>query len=472
MFDPSSQSKSLFKDWEANFVEDSMENKLLKRVGYGSGDFACNLVFSTMASYLMFFYTDIFGLTAAVVGAMLLYTRVIDAITDMIMGLIVDRTHTRWGQGRPYILIGAPFFALFTFLTFYVPDLGEFGKIIYAYVTYILLCCAYTVVNIPLNTIVPRLTSDVDERNHLVASRMIFALLGTAVVMSITNPLVDFFGNGDKEQGFLYTMTFYGIIALCIFVFTFSQTKEVVPPAVKVESKSDIKADFKAITSQVWVIVILNFLYFGLFVDRNTSVIYYVTYNLQREDLLTFVGFFGILSGLPILFIIPALQRRFSQKKLMISFALTYMIGDIICLLLPQSIAAFVVSLAITGIGMYGIFAVTFAIQPDVIDYSEYSKNRSISGMIAAMQGFFVKLGMGVAAMLMGLIMKSGGYVANQVQTADSLFSIQFNFLYLPLIICVLILCTIYFYKLDGLREEMTKVLDLRRKQLNFAAEQ
>ena len=448
-----------------------MENKWLKRVGYGSGDFACNLVFSTMASYLMFFYTDIFGLTAAVVGTMLLYTRIIDAITDTIMGLIVDRTHTRWGQGRPYFVIGAPFFTLFAFLTFYVPDLGETGKIIYAYVTYIMLCTAYTVVNIPLNTIVPRLTADVNERNNLVASRMIFALLGTAVVMSITSVLVDAFGQGDKEQGFLYTMTFYGVIAFFIFLFTFSQTKEVVPPAVKQEEKSNIKEDFKAVNSQVWVIVILNFLYFGLFVDRNTSVIYYVTYNLAREDLLTFVGFFGILSGLPILCIIPWLQRRFKQRSLMVAFALTYIVGDLVCLLMPGSIPAFVLSLAITGVGMYGIFAVTFAIQPDVIDYSEYEKNRSISGMIAAMQGFFVKFGMGVAAMLMGLILKSGGYVANQEQTPDALFSIEFCYLYLPIITCVLILITIYFYKLDAIRGKMTEVLEMRRKQLAFAKE-
>ena len=165
-----------------------MENRWLKRVGYGSGDFACNLVFGTMASYLMIFYTDVFGIGAAVVGAMLLYTRMLDAVTDTIMGLIVDRTHTRWGQGRPYFVIGAPFFAIFTAMTFFVPDLGETGKIVYAYITYILLCCAYTVVNIPLNTIVPRLTSNIDERNKLVASRMFFALLGTAVVMTITSP--------------------------------------------------------------------------------------------------------------------------------------------------------------------------------------------------------------------------------------------------------------------------------------------
>ncbi len=445
-----------------------MENKWLKRAGYGSGDFACNLVFGTMASYLMFFYTDVFGIGAAVVGAMLLYTRIIDAITDTIMGLIVDRTHTRWGQGRPYFVIGAPFFAIFTAMTFFVPDLGETGKIIYAYITYILLCCAYTVVNIPLNTIVPRLTSDIKERNRLVASRMIFALLGTAVVMSITSPLVEFFGNGNTRLGFFITMTMYGILSMIIFMFTFSQTKEVVPPSVKIEEHRSFKADFRALTSQAVIIMVLNFLYFGLFVVRNTSAIYYFTYNLDRADWLTFLGVFGVLSGLPILLVLPKLQEIFKQKTLMVVFAITYILGDLLCWAYPTSATVLITSLAITGIGMYGIFGVTFAIQPDVIDYSEYEKNRSIPGMIASMQGFFVKLGMGVAALLIGFIMKNGGYIPNVEQTEAALFSIEFCFLWLPIIICVGIIGAIYFYRLDGIRDEMTKTLELRRKQLEY----
>ncbi|MEH7200717.1 MFS transporter, partial [Priestia megaterium] len=148
-------------------------DKWKKRIGYGVGDLGCNLVFSTMASYLLFFYTDVFGITAAVAGTLMLVTKIIDAFADTGMGLLVDRTHTKWGQGRPYFLIGAIPFALFTVLTFIVPDFNMMGKIIWAYVTYCLLNIAYTVVNIPLNTIVPRLTSDNHERNWLVSTRMI-----------------------------------------------------------------------------------------------------------------------------------------------------------------------------------------------------------------------------------------------------------------------------------------------------------
>lgn len=197
-----------------------------KRIGYGIGDLGCNLVFSTMASYLMVFYTDVFGITAAAAGTMMLVTKFIDALTDTGMGLIVDRTHTKWGQGRPYFVLGAIPFAIFTFMTFYIPNFGNSGKLVWAYVTYCLLCTAYTVVNIPLNTIVPRLTSDVHERDILVSTRMICAMIGTAIVMTITAPMVKFFGKGNEARGYLVTMTIYGIAAMLIFFVTFASTEK------------------------------------------------------------------------------------------------------------------------------------------------------------------------------------------------------------------------------------------------------
>ena len=445
-------------------------NIWLKRIGYGAGDFGCNFVFATMASYLMFFYTDVFGITAIAVGTMLFSTRFIDAITDMIMGMIVDRTKTRWGSGRPYFVIGAPFFALFTTLTFYVPNFGPVGKLVYAYITYIMLCVAYTVVNIPLNTIVPRLTSDFHERNMLVASRMICALLGTAVVMGITQPLVDFLGNGDYKKGYFITMTIYGLIAMFVFFFTFSQTEEVVPPSV-VRTKSSIWDDFKGLNFQSAVFVAVNILYFGLFVVRNSAVIYYFTYNLEKTSWLTFVGFFGILSGLPILIFLPRLQKTYSQKYLSFFCCGLYVVGALLALV-SQNLIIQLISLALTGLGMYGIFGVTFSMQPDIIDYSEYNNNRSIPGMLAAMQGFFVKFGMGVAAFIVGAVMSNAGYEPNVKQTAQSLNAIEFCYIWLPIIICVLIVVIMNFYKLDAIRADMTEVLAKRRKQIELLESQ
>lgn len=176
-------------------------NKWKTRIGYGAGDLGCNLVFSTMASYLMIFIRMSSNHEAAA-GTLMLVTKIIDAFADTGMGLLVDRTKTRWGQGRPYFLIGAVPFTVFTILTFVVPDVNMTGKLIWAYFSFTLLNIAYTVVNIPLNTIVPRLTADNHERNWLVSTRMICALIGTALVMSITTPLVNSFGQGDTQRAF------------------------------------------------------------------------------------------------------------------------------------------------------------------------------------------------------------------------------------------------------------------------------
>lgn len=436
--------------------------KWINRIGYGAGDLGCNLVFSTMASYLMFFYTDVFGITAAAAGTLMLVTKVIDALTDTGMGVLVDRTKTRWGQGRPYFIIGALPFAIFTVLTFFVPDFSMTGKIIWAYVTYTLLCTAYTIVNIPLNTIVPRLTSDVHERNWLVSTRMICALIGTALVMSITMPLVNYFGDGNMQKGFLITMSIYGVVAMLIFVFTFMNTKEVIPPTVQ-PGKTSLREDLKGITDQTIIFFVLNFLYFALFVIRNTTIIYYFTYNLGRTDWLTFVGLFGILSGLPMLIFLPWLQKIMSKKTVLLLSTAIYILGDLVIYFGDTSPTMLIIGLAITGLGTYGIFGVTFAIQPDVIDYSEYKKHRSISGMIAAFQGFFVKGSMGLASAFIGFLLSMGGYVPNATQSVTALKFIEISFIWVPLIICLLIGLVAWFYKLDSKREAMSIELERRR---------
>ena len=284
-------------------------------------------------------------------------------------------------------MLGAVPFAVFTFLTFYIPDLGSSGKLIWAYVTYCLLCTAYTVVNIPLNTIVPRLTSDVHERDILVSARMVCAMIGTAIVMKITAPMVKFFGGGNEAKGYLVTMTIYGIVAMFVFFFTFANTKEVVPPTVSNE-KTSLKESFRGLTGQAWILFLLNLFYFSLYVVRNTTVLYYFKYNLGRTDWLSLVGILGILSGLPMLLALPSLEKKYSKRSLMFVSVGLYIAGDLLIFTGKNSALCLLAGLVITGLGIYGIFGITFAMQPDVIDYSEYQKNSSVAGLIAAFQGF------------------------------------------------------------------------------------
>lgn len=452
-----------------------MKSKWGKRIGYGIGDLGCNLVFSTMSSYLLIFYTDVFGIAAAAAGTMMLVTKLIGAITDTVMGMVVDKTHTKWGQGRPYFVIGAIPFAVFTVLTFIVPDLSESGKLIWAYVTYCLLCTAYTIVNIPLNTIVPRLSADPNERNILVTTRMVCALLGTAIVMSITTPFVKFVGNivesgildpFKSPKAWIVVMGIYGIAAMLIFFLTFASTEEVVPPSVQNENSS-LKENIKAMTDQAWLVMIFNFLYFALYVVRSTTVIYFFKYNLQREDLATLVGFLGILSGLPMLLCLPKLEKKFGKRNVLFLSVAIYLVGNALILLNQTSVVFQLTGLIITGLGIYGIFGTIFAMQPDAIDYSEWKKNRSISGTIAAFQGLFVKASMGLASWVIGLYLGMNGYNGElPTQSVAAQQRIQFCYMWIPVILCVLLAVTNVFWKLDSCADEMRAELNIRRKKL------
>lgn len=268
-----------------------------------------------------------------------------------------------------------------------------------------LLCTAYTVVNIPLNTIVPRLTSDVHERDILVSTRMVCALAGTAIVMSITELMVRFLGKGNEAKGYLITMTIYGIAAMCIFFVTFASTKEVVPPTIS-QKHSSLREDFKGLTGQAWILFLLNLFYFSLYVVRSTTVLYYFKYNLNRMEWMSLVGILGILSGLPMLLLLPVLEKRYSKRSLMFCSIILYIAGDLLIFVGRNSSICLLIGLVITGLGIYGIFGITFAMQPDVIDYSEYKKNASVAGLIAAFQGFFVKGGMGLTSFIIGAFLK------------------------------------------------------------------
>ena len=452
-----------------------MKSKWGKRIGYGIGDLGCNLVFSTMSSYLLIFYTDVFGIAAAAAGTMMLVTKLIDAVTDTAMGMIVDKTHTKWGQGRPYFVIGALPFAVFTVMTFIVPDFSQAGKLVWAYVTYCLLCTAYTIVNIPLNTIVPRLSADPNERNILVTTRMVCALLGTAIVMSITTPFVEFVGRivdpgmadpFKSPKAWIVVMGVYGVAAMLIFFLTFASTKEVVPPSVKNEDTS-LRANIRAMTDQAWLVMIFNFLYFALYVVRSTTVIYFFKYNLGRSDLATLVGFLGILSGLPMLLCLPRLEEKYGKRNILFLSVGIYLVGNLLIMTNKTSIPFQLTGLTVTGLGIYGIFGTVFAMQPDAIDYSEWKKNRSISGTIAAFQGLFVKASMGLASWIIGLYLGMNGYNGElSTQSAAAQQSIQFCYMWIPVILCVLLAVTNVFYKLDSCADEMRTELDARRKKL------
>ncbi|MDO3381909.1 MFS transporter [Gilvimarinus algae] len=273
-----------------------------ERIGYGLGDAGFNFYWAIIGSYLIFFYTDIFGISAAAAATMVTITKIVDAFTDPAMGAIADRTQTRWGKFRPYLLFGTLPMMGAGLLTMTTPDLGEGGKLIWAYATYMILMLTYTVLNMPYNSLSGVLTANAQERNTLNSTRFFFAYFTGIIVGAATPDLAEYFGGGDRYSplGWQITMSIYAVIASVLFVVTFATTKERIapPPSQKSEPLKDLKTLF---TCKPWIIIfILAMVIMTTFTLRGSSATYYFKYFVERPDLLgSFVGLqvLGLMIG-------------------------------------------------------------------------------------------------------------------------------------------------------------------------------
>lgn len=273
-----------------------------ERIGYGLGDAGFNFYWAIIGSYLIFFYTDIFGISAAAAATMVTITKLVDAFTDPAMGAIADKTKTRWGKFRPYLLFGTLPMMGAGLLTMTTPDLDEGGKLIWAYATYMILMLTYTVLNMPYNSLSAVLTADPQERNTLNSTRFFFAYFTGIIVGAATPDLAEYFGGGDRYNpiGWQITMSIYAVVASILFVITFATTRErIAPPA---EQTSEPLKDLKTLlTCKPWIIIfILAMVIMTTFTLRGSSATYYFKYFVERPDLLgAFVGLqvLGLMIG-------------------------------------------------------------------------------------------------------------------------------------------------------------------------------
>jgi GPH family glycoside/pentoside/hexuronide:cation symporter len=259
---------------------------LKEKIGYGFGDAASSMYWKIFTFYLAIFYTDVFGIPAAAAGTMFLVTRIWDTANDPIMGIIGDRTNTRWGKFRPYLLwIAAPF-AIIGVLLFTTPDLSVNGKIVYAYISYTLMMMAYTAINVPYASLLGVMTAKSDERTSFASYRMVFAFGGSLLVVAIFQPTVDFFNNivnVGEEISYQLTMTVIGIIAIGFFLMTFSWTHERIKPPKNQESS--LKKDFKNLLGNIPWFVILGAGVMTLIFNsvRDGVAMYYFKYYVVDE---------------------------------------------------------------------------------------------------------------------------------------------------------------------------------------------
>lgn len=429
----------------------------------GSSDFACNLIWQMISLYLLYFYTNVMHLNAGAVSIMFLVTKFIDGVSDLIVGYLIDKTNTRWGKSRPWILFGAIPFGVTAVLAFSVPDIGQTGMLIYAYVTYILLSTSYTIVNIPMASILPALSENPHERTVLASCRTFFSSVGSTVVSAFALTLVDKFGNGNEALGFRIVMIIFGVIGCLVFFFCFFNTKErVMVQAEKVSLKANISC---LLHNGPWKLFALNIVwFFGGYVIQASAVIYYFTYVVQNVAMVQIVATITTLVPIVTNLLAPFFVKLTSKRKLMIGGSAVHAGGLLLIFFGGTNVSVLIggAVIAAAGYGLKG--SMHFAMQPDPVDYGEWKSGVNTAGTLSAVNGFIGKVGMAIASSIGAALLQFGGFDAVlSVQSATAQSYITTMYIWVPIVMNIATIITMMFYNLDKIYPQIIKELDERR---------
>jgi len=430
-----------------------------EKLGYACGDVASNFYWRVFDVFLFIFYTDVFGIPAAAVGTMMLVTRLVDAFSDPLMGALADRTQTKYGKFRPYLLWGILPLAAAGVLTFTVPDLDESGKIVWAYATYIFMMLAYTFINVPYGALLGVVTGNTQERTTLTSFRFIGAFSGGSLVAFLTPELVSYLGNGDEITGWQLTMGLYGVIAAMLFSFSFYSTKErIAPPA---NQKTPVLQDLKDLTNnKPWIVLFCLALIIMMTISlRGSTGTFYFKYFVGREDLIGTFSLAYMLSLAVGAASTPLLTKFFDKKTLLTLLMLVVAVLSIAFYFVPQDQIALMFTLQILiGLALGPKSPLVFSMYADTADYSQWKTGRRATAMIFSAAAFAQKLGGAIAGAMIGWILASMGYIANQAQTGASEHGIVLLMTLIPGIIAIVAVVAIRFYPLTD--EQQKQIQD------------
>ncbi len=454
---------------------------LREKVGYGFGDLASVLFWQTIMVYLLFFYTDVFGLAAAAAGTMIAISRVLDAFFDVGIGMAADRTKTRWGKFRPYLLWMAVPLSLAAVLAFTTPNFGETGKLIYAYATFILFMFLYSAINIPYTSLLGVISGDPNERTSAASFKFIGAYIAGFIVSATALPMAKYFGQGNDGKGWQITMTIYGIAAVIFFLITFLSTHERIQPIAK--EKTSIGRDLVDLKNNMpWLLLFIVTILFILFVCIRMSVTtHYFKYYIGEQEVTLFgtthkFGFIVLASafnavgqGLAIMgvILVPWFSKLFGKKQAVIILFIVAMICTGSYYFLSPDNLLLIFGLQIIGSLTGGpISTLLWAMYADTADYSEWKTGRRATGLVYSASIMSNKIGWAIGAMFAGWLLAVTGFQANVVQNIDVQNGLKAMMSVIPVAAGVVALVVIFFYQLD--EKTMKKIavdLETRRKE-------
>jgi sugar (glycoside-pentoside-hexuronide) transporter len=445
---------------------DNEKLSVREKIGYGIGDAAANFIFQTMVIFQLAFYTDTFGITAAAAGTLFLVVRVFDAAFDPVMGIVADRTKTRWGKFRPWVLWTAVPFGLMGWLTFTTPDLSASGKLAYAYITYIVLMMVYSANNLPYSALSGVMTGNIGERTSLSSYRFVCAMLAQLVIQGAALPMVHYFGQGDNAKGYQYTIGLFSVLAVIFFVITFATTKERILPDP--QQKSSIRQDFLDLFSNgPWVsMFVLTIVLFVTLALRGGVMLYYFKYVLNREDLFSLFNVLGTGTTIVGVLLSKPMSLRFGKRNLFIAGLAGTVLFTAAFAMLPTTSIPLIVGTEMLRQFAYGFtIPLLWAMMADVADFSEWKTGRRATGVVFSAIVFGLKAGLGVGGAIGGYVLATYGYVPNVAQTARALDGIRLSASIFPAIGFALCIVCLYFYRIDrGMEVTITEELTTRRR--------
>lgn len=433
------------KSQVANAIKSNVKVPFHRMLAYASTDMAGNLLYTTVTTFILYYYTDVFGISVAAAGTILLAARILDAFDAPVWGFIIDHTHTKWGQSRPYFLWMAFPFAIFFVLMFLSPGLSASGKFWWALVTYLVFGISYTGVSTPITSILPNLSNDSDERIRLNSTRMIGGNIGFLIPASFALGMVAFLGGGNDQAGWRWTSIILAIAGFALLLFAFFDTREI---NTEHQKALPILQSIKAAKSNwPWFILVIAFIFYWLGNSSRTSVlVYYTQYNLGNK------GFASILNALVMfqmvgMVAIPFLVKVMKKSQVLILGFCLAALGQIAIAFTGSNEILLAVCWSVASIGTGIAVSMPFAMLSDTVDYGEWKNGIRASGFLTAIgSSFAIKMGSGLGGWAPAMILNNAGYKAGATQSASSLSAIQFSLAWLPAIFFLIGAVIMLFY--------------------------
>ncbi len=431
--------------------------KFTEKLGYGLGDTASNFYFQFFNVFLLYYYTDVFGLSPIAVGTMFLVTKVVDALSDPAMGLVADRTETRWGKFRPYLLWAAVPYGLCGYPMFAGPDLSETGRLIYAYCTYTLVMLAYTVINVPYSALMGVISHSSVERTRVASYRFFCAFSAAWLIVTFVPFMKNTLGGGDEALGFKLTMAIFAVVSVALFWITFATTKERVRP---VQEDAKITRDFHLLLRNgPWIALFAAAIFTLMNVAaRNGSILYYFKYYVGDDGTRIFwiwdkTTVFMSLGTLAVLIGITLTKRLcdyFEKRTLLVTLTIANALSMAVFYVIPPDQYWTMVAVNCIGALVIGPTPpLVWSMYTDTAAYGEWKTGRRTTGLIFSSLLFAQKLGLAFGTGLAGVVLSWFGFVANVEQTETAMAGIRFLFSILPALLAIAGAVAILFYRID-----------------------